>query len=62
MLSTLITLCVVALVLGLIWWAVHRTGGALGAPGIILTILDVVLVLVFAYFVLQTFGLLGRLQ
>lgn len=61
MLSILLTLLVVAIILGVVYWALHRIWGALGLPPVILVVLDVLLVVVFVFYLVQVFGLGGRL-
>lgn len=58
----LITLLVVVVVLGLIYWAVHRLGAAFGLPAPVITLIDVVLVVIFVLYLLRLFGLFGRLD
>lgn len=55
----LISLVVVIVVLGLIYWAAHTLAAAFGLPGIIVTLIDVVLVIVFVLYLLQFFGLMA---
>lgn len=54
---SLISLLVIVILLLLIYWAIHRVADALGAPPIVLTLLDVVLVVVFVLYLLQFLGL-----
>lgn len=61
-LDFLLTLIVVIIVLGLIYWAVHRLAGAFGVPPPIVTIIDVLLVVIFVIYLLNVFGLLDRIR
>jgi hypothetical protein len=58
----LLSLLVLLIVAGLIYWAAHRLGAAFGIPGIILTIIDVLLVIVVVFYLLRLLGLMGRLS
>lgn len=58
----LITLIVLVIVLGLIYWAVHRLAAAFGVPAPIVTIIDVLLVVIAVFYLLNVFGLFGRLR
>lgn len=60
MLSLLLTIVVVLVLVGLIYWAVHRLAGAFGIPPPIVTVIDVVLVIVVVVWLLRVLGLLGR--
>ncbi len=62
MLSTLLTLLIVFIILGLFYWAFHQIAKALGIPAPIVTIVDVVLVFLFVLYILKAFGLLDRLK
>jgi len=46
MLTLLLTLIVWLVILGLIWWAVHRLAGIFGIPPQIVGVIDVVLVVI----------------
>lgn len=61
-LSLLLTLLVVLVVLGLIYWAAHRLAAAFGLPAPVVVLIDVLLVVVAVLYILQVFGLLPRLQ
>jgi hypothetical protein len=49
----LIGLLVAVVILGLIYWAVHRLAGAFGLPAPVVVIIDVVLVIIFVLYLLQ---------
>jgi hypothetical protein len=53
----LVSLLVVVIVLGLVYWAVHRLAGAFGLPSPVMVIIDVVLVVIFVLYLLQVLGL-----
>lgn len=61
MLELLLTLIVVLVVLGLIYWVTHRLAGAFGIPAPIVAVIDVVLVVIFILYLLKLFGLTDRL-
>lgn len=56
----LISLLVVLIVLLVVYWAVHRFAAAFGAPAPVIVVVDVLLVLIFVFYLLQAFGLLPR--
>lgn len=55
MIDILLTLLVVLIVLGLIYWAVHRLAQAFGIPAPIVTVVDVILVVLLVVYLLRTF-------
>lgn len=61
MLSLLLSLLIVAIVLGVVYWGLHKIWSAMGLPSIILVILDVLLVIVFVFYLVRIFGLENRL-
>lgn len=52
---SLVGLLVVLIVFGLIWWAAHKLMGAFGIGDPIRTIVIVLLVVIFALYLLSTF-------
>ena len=52
----LIGLLVAVVILGLIYWAVHRLAAAFGLPAPVVVIIDVVLVVIFVLYLLQVLG------
>ncbi len=54
---SLIGLLVIVIVLGLIYWAVHRLAAGFGLPAPFVAVLDVLLVVVFVVYLLDAFGL-----
>ncbi len=62
MLNLLLTLLVLLVVLGVVYWAVHRLAAAFGIPAPIVTVVDVVLVIIGVFYVLSIFGVLDRLR
>ena len=58
----LLTLLVLLIVVGLIYWCVHRVAAGFGIPAPIVTVIDVVLVIIVVVYLLRLFGLTGRLS
>lgn len=52
--TLLLTLLVALVIIGLIYWVVHRLASAFGIPEPIVGIIDVVLVVIFVLFLLNT--------
>lgn len=52
----LIGLLFAVIILGLVYWAVHRLAAAFGLPAPVVVIIDVVLVIIFVLYLLQFFG------
>src|SRR5262245_15335593 len=46
MITLLVSLVILALVFFVAWWAVHRLAAAFGAPAVVVTVLEVILVVV----------------
>lgn len=61
MLDLLLTLIVVVVVLGVLYWAVHRLAAAFGIPAPLVTLIDVLLVVLLVFLILRVFGLGSRL-
>lgn len=61
MLTVLFTLLLWAIVLGAVYWGIHRIWEAFGLPPVILVVIDVLLVLLAIYVILVAFGLTNRL-
>ena len=51
----MVSLLVVILFLGLIYWAVHQLAGAFGLPAPVVVV-DVILVIAFVLYILKFFG------
>lgn len=56
---SILSLLVVLILLGLVYWAVHRIADAFGIPAPIVVVIDVVLVIVFVIYLLSALGMLG---
>jgi hypothetical protein len=61
MANALLTFIVVVIVLGVAYWALHKLWAAFGLPPLILVVIDVLLVIFGVWWVLQVFGLIGRI-
>lgn len=51
----LIGLLVVLILVGLVYWAIHRIAGAFGIPAPIVTVIDVLLVVIVVLYLIRTF-------
>jgi len=58
----LIALLVVLVVFLVVYWAIHRLAGAFGAPPQVIVVIDVLLVLIFVLYALQSFGLIPQIR
>lgn len=55
MIDLLITLILVVLIVGVLWWATNALANAFGLPAQIITVLQVLIVLVAVFFLLTRF-------
>ena len=54
---TILGLLVFIVVIGLVFWAIRQLGGAFGIPAPIVTIINVLMVVIVVFHLLQAFGL-----
>ncbi len=53
---SLIGLLVLVIVLGLVYWAVHKLASAFGLPAPVVAVIDVILVVIAVVYLLDAFG------
>ena len=59
---SIVSLLVVLIIIGLLFWAVRAIAAAFGVPAPIVTVIYVLLVLIVVLWLLQAFGLLSGMQ